>query len=128
MLSLTGTEREHAPALYCDASAKVGDISRRMGRMEDAQRYYKQAIDWWRSHGATESPWAPRALFGYSMVLYAQGHYKESEENLKEAMSLAKKASQGDRALQGAIRKLYIDTLYKTNWVNALSVQLGDAD
>jgi len=43
-------------------------------------------------------------------------------------MSLAKKASQGDRALQGAIRKLYIDTLYKTNWVNALSVQLGDAD
>ena len=128
LLSLTETEREHAPALYCDASAKVGDISRRMGRMEDAQRYYKQAIDWWRSHGATESPWAPRALFGYSMVLYAQGHYKESEENLKEAMSLAKKASQGDRALQGAIRKLYIDTLYKTNWVNALSVQLGDAD
>lgn len=73
-------------------------------------------------------PISTQALYGYALSLFAQGDYKGAEEALKEATSLCKKVGPVDPALQGAIRKVYIDTLYHTNILHAISVQLGEGE
>lgn len=126
--NLADVEKEQRSNLYWDACAKLGDVYRRDGQLRDAERTYKQGIDWWKAHGNPDTVWAPKAFFGYAMTLSASGDYKGAEEALKEATALCKKTGPVDPALQGAIRKLYIETLYHTNMLRALSVQMGDED
>jgi serine/threonine protein kinase len=126
--NLAEIEKEQRSQMYWDACAKLGDVYRRDGLLKEAQTTYKLGIDWWKAHGNPDTIWAPRALYGYALTLYAQGDYKGAEEALKEATSLCKKVGPVDPSLQGAIRKVYIDTLYHTNLLHAISVQLGEGE
>jgi len=126
--NLADVEKEQHSSFYWDACSKLADVERRDGQLKDAIRNYKQGIDWWKAHGNPDTPWAPKAFYGYALSLYATGQYKDAEDVLKEATSLCKKIGPGDPALTGAIRKLYIDTLYHTNMLHAISVQLGEGE
>jgi serine/threonine protein kinase len=126
--AMVDQDKEVMYQLYCDACAKLGDIERRRGKFSDAKRYYKLSLDWWRAHGKADSPFAVRALYGYALVLHGLGEYKEAEEPLREAGAILKKQSQVDPSLQGAVAKLYLDTLWRTNWLSALSLQLGESE
>jgi tetratricopeptide (TPR) repeat protein len=126
--NLSELEKEQHPNVYWDACGKLGDIYRREGKFSDAERYYKLGLDWWRSHGNPETGWAPKALYGYGLTLYEAGKFKEAEEPLKEDRTLVRHSAQIDLGLKAAVRKLYIDALYHSNWFNALSTQLNDSD
>ncbi|MBS2006900.1 MAG: protein kinase [Cyanobacteria bacterium SZAS TMP-1] len=122
------TEKEQHPNMFWDACTKLGDIYRRQNNLPEAEKYYKQGIEWWRSHGTPETPWAAKALYGYALILYTETKYKEAEEYIKEAVNLTRKGSNADPAIVGAVRKLYIDILWRTNVMDALAVQMGDPD
>jgi hypothetical protein len=62
------------------------------------------------------------------LILFTEGHYKDAEEFIKEAVNLTRKGSNADPAIVGAVRKLYIDILWHTNVMDALAVQMGDPD
>jgi serine/threonine protein kinase len=126
--NLAMLEKEQHANMYWDACTKLGDIYRRQNNIPEAEKYYKQGLDWWRSHGTPETPWAAKALYGYSLILFNQNRFKEAEEYIKEAVNLTKKGSNADPSVVGAVRKLYIDILWHTNVMDALAVQMGDPD
>ncbi|MBU6451557.1 MAG: protein kinase [Cyanobacteria bacterium REEB67] len=126
--NLSLVEKEQHPNMFWDACTKLGDIYRRQNNLPEAEKYYKQGIEWWRSHGTPETPWAAKALYGYALILYTETKYKDAEEYIKEAVNLTRKGSNADSTIVGAVRKLYIDILWKTNVMDALAVQMGDPD
>lgn len=128
LFAMAEQDKEQHPTIYWEATAKFGDIYRRLGDYNEAERLYKLGIEWWRSHGMPDNIWAVRALYGYAMVLSYQNKFKESEELLKEDLGIIKRLNNVELGLVGAVRKLYVDTLWRTNWMGAVSAQLGDLD
>lgn len=126
--ALADQDKEQHPTIYWEATSKFADIYRRMNDNAESERVYKLGIEWWRSHGMPDNTWASRALYGYALVLYSQNKYKETEDVLKEDLALIRRLPAADMALLGAVRKLYTETLWHTNWMGAVSAQLGDLD
>lgn len=126
--ALSDQDKEQHPTVYWEATSKFADVYRRLGDLNEADRYYKMGIEWWRSHGMPDNSWAARALYGHALTLFSQNRYKECEDELKEALNLNKRLQTQDLALLGATRKLYLETLWKTNPMGAISAQMTDFD
>lgn len=126
--ALADSDKEQHPTIYWDATAKFADIYRRMGNLPESERFYRMGIEWWRSHGMPESAWSVRALYGYALVLYGESKYKEAEEYFKEAISLSKRVPRSDPSLVASARHMYVETLWHTNWVGAVSAQFTEPE
>jgi hypothetical protein len=59
-------------------------------------------------------------------VLEKEGNYKESEEDFREALPLARKIFGERSAMAGACKKELTETLWKTNWFNAIMNRVTD--
>ena len=50
---------------------------------------------------------------------------EEAEDALKEDLALIKRLPNPDLGLVGAVRKQYVETMWHSNWMGAVSAQFG---
>ncbi|MDX1987367.1 MAG: serine/threonine-protein kinase [Candidatus Obscuribacter sp.] len=125
LFAIADQDKEQHPTIYWEATAKFADVYRRLGDFGEAERFYKLGLEWWRSHGMPDNIWAARALYGYALVLNSENKHKEAEEALKEDLALIKRLPNPDLGLVGAVRKQYVETMWHSNWMGAVSAQFG---
>lgn len=120
--------KENHPSIYQDACSKLADIHSRMKNYPEAENYYRLGLDWWRSHGKSESIYAAKSFYGLGSVLAAQQKNDQAEEAFKEGLPICRATAGPSSSLMGAMRKKYVDTLWHNKpWV-ALQMQLSDSD
>lgn len=128
MLAITDSMKDRSPLDFAKSSAKLADIYRRQGKLELAENHYRQGLEWVQNTIGKENTFVPKTMYGLGLVLMNEKKYKEAEQMFKDALPLAK-ASLGERtALVGAIRKRYSEVLWKTNWVAAAMMKIGQTD
>ncbi|MCA9803000.1 MAG: serine/threonine protein kinase [Cyanobacteria bacterium HKST-UBA02] len=128
LFTIVDATKETDPGAYADTASKLADMYRRMGKYQESERFYRLGIDWWRSHGKIESAYAAKSLYGLGLVLTAQNKYDESETIYKEALEMSKATLGARSGLTGAIRKRYVEALWRTKPWEALKMQLSEGN
>jgi len=128
LFGIVDITKETDPPTYADTCSKLADVYRRQEKYADAERYYRLGVEWWRSHGKVESPYAARSLYGLGLVLVAEGKYDEARDVLKEAIPIIKSTVGEKSGLMGATKKQYINVLWRLNPLEALKAQMGDSE
>ena len=64
LYGITEGIKENHPTIYQDACSKLADIHRRLKNYEEAEKYYRLGLDWWRTHSKAESVYAAKSLYG----------------------------------------------------------------
>jgi len=115
------------PVDFSHAAARLGDVYRRQDKLDYAERYYRQALETVRNSSPRgDDPALIKILYGLGLVLEKEGNYKEAEEDFREALPMARKVLGERSALAGACKKELTDTLWKTNWFNAIMNRVTD--
>ncbi len=128
LYGIVDSRKESSPAEYSDGCSRLGDVYRRQGKLNEAERYYRLGIDWWKSHGKPDSVYAAKSMFGLGLVLARMNKFQEAEQCYKDALPMARSQCGERSGLVGAIRRQYMDVLWRTNWINALMMKVGDGE
>ena len=119
---------------YVRACALLGDIYRRQNKLQEADRLYKLSIDTATNYVTDQS--GPNVLFlckvkyGYGLVLYGEGKYKDAETMFRESQQQVKglpPPTGGDKSsLYGASKRMITECLWKTNPLGAISARFSN--
>ncbi|MFN8555629.1 MAG: tetratricopeptide repeat protein, partial [Candidatus Obscuribacterales bacterium] len=122
-----------APMDYVQACVLLGDIYRRQNKLQEADRLYKLAMDtssnYINDQKLSTTLFLAKAKYGYGLVLYAEGKYKDAEASFREALQSCKTIPAplgGEKSgLYGACRRMIVECLWKTNPFAAISARFG---
>lgn len=128
LFGIVDITKETDPPSYADTCSKLADMYRRQNKFADSERYYRLGLEWWRSHGKVESPYAAKSLYGLALVLIAQSKYDEARDTLKEAIPIVKTTVGDKSGLMGAVKKQYVSVLWRLNPFDAIKAQMGDSE
>lgn len=98
--------KEHAKKMTLDfakASAKLADIYRRQGKLEESEKYYRQGISVVKATIGTENAFLPKCMYGLSLTLLAEKKLQEADALLNDALPLAEASLGNESGLVGAI-------------------------
>lgn len=126
LFGIVDITKETDPPSYADTCSKLADMYRRQNKYADSERYYRLGLEWWRSHGKVESPYAAKSLYGLALVLIAQSKYEEARDTLKEAIPIVKTTVGDKSGLMGAVKKQYVSVLWRLSPFEAIKAQMGD--
>jgi tetratricopeptide (TPR) repeat protein len=121
-----------APLEYVQGCCTLGDIYRRQNKLQEADRLYKLGLDAAQNYLSDPKPvlFLAKAKYGYGLVLFAEGKYKDAEAMLRDSQSMVKTAGPplgGDKSgLYGATKRMITECLWKTNPFGAISARFGD--
>ena len=120
--------KETHPTIYQDACSKLADIHQRLKNNEEAEKYYRLGLDWWRTHSKSESIYAAKSLYGLGSVLSNQRKYDQAEAAFKEGLPIVRATAGSRSSLMGAFRMKYLEALWHNKPWEALHMQLSDSD
>ncbi len=121
-----------SPLEYVQACVTLGDIYRRQNKLQESDRLYKLGLDSAQNYLSDPKPslFLAKAKYGYGLVLFAEGKYKDAEASLRDAQAMVKSVGPplgGEKsALYGATKKMITECLWKTNPFGAISARFGD--
>jgi serine/threonine protein kinase len=121
-----------APLEYVQACMTLADIYRRQNKWQEADRLYKLGLDANSNYitDAKPTPFLAKAKYGYGLVLFNEGKYKDAETSFREAQSIVKTIGPplgGDKSgLYGATKRMISECLWKTNPVGAITARFNN--
>lgn len=128
LFGIVDITKETDPPTYADTCSKLADAYRRQQKYTDSERYYRLGLEWWRNHGKADVPYAAKSLYGLGLVLVAEGKFEDAKETFKEAIPITKSTIGERSALMGAVKKQYVDVLWRINPMEALKAQMSEGE
>ncbi len=132
LYQLADSRKLVSPLEYVQACVTLGDIYRRQNKLQESDRLYKLGLDSAQNYLSDPKPnlFLAKAKYGYGLVLFAEGKYKDAEASLRDAQATVKSVGPplgGEKsALYGATKRMITECLWKTNPFGAISARFGD--
>jgi len=126
LYQVVSTIKEEKPSNFCDSTSRLADIYRRRGDMAPAEKFYNESLVWWETHGKIPSLYATKSHYGLALVLAKQGKISQAEEALSKAIKLAQNFPGKKSALMGAIKRKYVELLWKDKPLEAIKVCMSE--
>lgn len=126
LYQVVSTIKEEKPSNFCDTTSRLADVYRRRGDFAPAEKYYRESLIWWETHGKIPSLYATKSYFGIGLVLARQGKIVDAQEALSKAMQLAQAFPGKKSAIMGAIKKKYVELLWKDKPLEAIKLCMAE--
>lgn len=126
LYNVVSSLKEKEAANFCDTASHLADVYRRRGDMPPSEKYYKEGLDWWESHGKVASLYASKSLYGYALVLAKQGKNTQAQEALSRAIVYCQEFPGKKSGLMGAAKKKYVELLWKDKPIEALKICIAE--
>lgn len=126
LYQVVSTIKEEKPSNFCDTTSRLADVYRRRGDLAPAEKYYNESLVWWETHGKIPSLYATKSHYGLGLVLAKQGKNAQAEEALSKAMKLAQNFPGKKSGLMGAIKKKYVELLWKDKPLEAIKLCMSE--
>jgi len=126
LYQVVSTIKEEKPSNFCDTTSRLADVYRRRGDNAPAEKFYNESLVWWETHGKIPSLYATKSHFGLALVLAKQGKNAQAEEALSKAMRLAQNFPGKKSALMGAIKRKYVELLWRDKPLEAIKLCLSE--
>lgn len=126
LYAIVSTIKEKEPANFCDTCSRLAEVYRRRGDLVPSEKYYKEGLDWWDTHGKVASIYATKSLYGYALVLAKQGKNAAAQDALSKAVVYCQEFPGKKSALMGAIKKKYVELLWKDKPIDALRLCMSE--
>lgn len=122
LYQVVSTIKEEKPSNFCDTTSRLADVYRRRGDFAPAEKFYNESLVWWKTHGKTPSLYATKSHYGLGLVLAKEGKIPQAQDALSKAMKLAQNFPGKKSAIMGAIKKKYVDLLWRDKPLEAIKL------
>jgi serine/threonine protein kinase len=117
------------PATRAKVAARLADAYRRVKNFKESERLYLTAMDIWRNYVAPTGEFMAKCKLGYALALADVKMYKQSQDQLRQAIPIAIEYSNPRSDLVRAMRSYYLDNLFYLDLWKWVQVKVNpDAD
>jgi tetratricopeptide (TPR) repeat protein len=114
--NITSAAKLKVPGEFAFSCATLADVYRREGSLDKAEKLYNQALEWWQNYVEHNDLFTARALYASALIYFQQNKYPQAQRLAHQALPIAIAKTGAHSSFTEAIRNLYADSLFHTNF------------